>query len=74
MPRLIRLTTAAPARWQSSRFWLEIASCAELFGKLMPIASIAEAMVLAVYMPAHAPGPGIAVRSTNFSCCSDTVP
>src|ERR1700723_4201564 len=46
MLRLIRLTTAAPARWQSSRFWLEMASCAELFGKLIPIASIADALVL----------------------------
>jgi len=36
---------------------------------------MAEAMVLAVYIPAQAPGPGMAVRSTNFSCCSDnTVP
>jgi hypothetical protein len=31
----------------------------------MPKASIAEAMVLAVYMPAQEPGPGIAVRSMN---------
>ena len=32
-----------------------------------PSASMAEAMVLAVYMPAQEPGPGIAVRSTNLS-------
>ncbi len=73
-PNLIKLTTAAPARPQSSRFWEETASCAELFGKLMPIASIADAMVLAVYIPEQDPGPGMAVRSTNFNCCSVTDP
>ena len=30
----------------------------ELPGKLIPIASMAEAMVLAVYIPPQAPGPG----------------
>ena len=74
MPRSIRFTTAAPAREQSSRFCPETASCAELFGKLMPSASMAEAMVLAVYMPEQDPGPGMEVRSTKLSCCSDTVP
>ena len=32
----------------------------------MPSASMADAMVLAVYMPEQDPGPGIAVRSTNL--------
>ena len=36
MPRLIRSTTAAPARVESSRLCSETASCAELFGRLMP--------------------------------------
>ena len=36
----------------------ETASCAELFGRLMPSASMAEAIVLAVYMPPQLPGPG----------------
>ena len=46
----------------------ETASCAELFGRLMPSASMAEAIVLAVYMPPQEPGPGMAVRSTSRSC------
>ena len=37
-----------------------IAAWALLPGRLIPIASIALAMVLAVYMPPHEPGPGIA--------------
>ena len=41
----------------------EIAACAELLGRLMPSASIAEAIVLAVYMPPQEPGPGIAHAS-----------
>src|SRR5713101_5320817 len=57
-PNLIKLTAAAPARAQSSRFCPEIASWAELFGRLMPSASMADAMVLAVYIPEQDPGPG----------------
>ena len=41
----------------------EIAACAELLGRLRPSASIAEAIVLAVYMPPHDPAPG-------HACCS----
>ena len=66
--------TAAPASRQSLRFSSEIAFCAELFGKLIPNASMAEAIVFAVYIPPHEPGPGIAVCSTSRSSCSDTVP
>ena len=51
-------TTAAPARAQSSRLSSEMAACAELFGRLSPSASIAEAIVFAVYMPPHDPAPG----------------
>ncbi len=63
-------TTAAPARRQSSSFAGEMASCAELLGRLMPSASIALAMVLAVYMPPHEPGPGIARCSRSASAAS----
>ena len=35
----------------------------EEFGKLMPSASIADAIVLAVYIPPHAPAPG-------HACCT----
>ena len=57
-------TTAAPARRQSSIFAGEMAFCAELFGRLMPSASMARAMVLAVYMPPQEPAPGMAHCST----------
>src|SRR5690554_8064095 len=50
---------ACPASRQSSRFSGDIASCAELPGKLIPKASIAVAIVLAVYIPPQEPGPGM---------------
>ena len=55
---------ASPARRQSSFFSWLIAICAELLGRLMPSASMAQAMVLAVYMPPQEPGPGIEQFST----------
>jgi hypothetical protein len=64
-PAFTSLTTAFPASSQSLILRRDTASCAELFGKLMPRASIAEAIVFAVYMPAQLPGPGIAVRSIS---------
>ena len=57
------LTAALPASTQSFVLSAEMAAWAELPGKLMPIASMAEAMVLAVYMPPQEPAPGIAVFS-----------
>ena len=48
---------------QSFFFALDTAACAELFGRLMPRASMALAMVLAVYIPPQEPGPGIAQDS-----------
>ena len=65
MPSLIRFTTALPARSASARLARDTASWAELFPRLIPSASIAEAIVFAVYMPPQLPGPGIAVRSTS---------
>ena len=62
MPCRIRFTTAAPACRQSFFFAGEMAACAELFGRLMPSASMALAMVFAVYMPPHEPGPGNGAR------------
>ena len=64
-PRAIRSTTARPARSQSSRFASETAAWAELLGRLIPRASIAEAMVLAVYMPPQEPAPGMAQASSR---------
>ena len=43
-------------------------------GRLMPSASMAQAMVFAVYMPPQQPGPGIAVLSTSCSSLSVIVP
>ena len=60
MPSLSRLSTAAPASRQSFFFAGLIAAWALLPGRLIPIASIALAMVFAVYMPPHEPGPGMA--------------
>ena len=36
----------------------------------MPSASAAQAMVLAVYMPPHAPAPGHALRTMSKRCSS----
>ena len=60
MPSLSMFNTAAPASRQSFFFAGLIAAWALLPGRLMPIASMALAMVLAVYMPPQEPGPGIA--------------
>ena len=45
----------------------ETAGIDELPVRLIPSASIDDAMVFAVYMPPHEPAPGIAVRSTSLS-------
>jgi hypothetical protein len=37
----------------------------ELYGSDMPSASMADAMVLAVYMPPQAPGPGQELRTRS---------
>ena len=51
-----------------------MAFCAELLGKLMPSASMALAMVLAVYMPPQEPAPGMAHCSTSMSSLSSILP
>ena len=43
---------------------------AELLGRLIPIASIAEAIVLAVYIPPQEPAPGIDLDSISSNCSS----
>ena len=58
MSRSSRLRIAAPARKHSSSFAGSSAGIDELYGSDMPRASIAEAIVLAVYMPPQAPAPG----------------
>ena len=63
-------STAAPARSQSRCLSSDIATWEELLGKLIPNASIAEAMVLAVYMPPQEPAPGMALASIAASSAS----
>ena len=70
----IKFMTASPARWQSSILFCDTASCAELFARLSPNASIADAIVFAVYIPPHAPGPGMAVCSTSSKVASSIAP
>ena len=72
--RLIKLLTAFPASKESNNFVFEVASCAELFGRLIPMASIAEAIVFAVYIPPHEPGPGIALDSISNNSISEICP
>ena len=60
MPSLSRFNTAAPAPRQSFFLAGLIAAWALLPGRLIPIASMALAMVLAVYMPPQEPAPGMA--------------
>ncbi len=70
----IRLTTASPASLASFFFSSEIASWAELSGKLIPKASIADDIVFAVYIPPHEPGPGMALFSISRSSFSSMLP
>ena len=74
MPALASASTASPARRQSSFFSSLTAIWLELLGRLMPRASIAEAMVLAVYMPPQEPGPGMEQDSIVFSPASSSLP
>ena len=72
-PGLEQLSAAAPARRQSARFSAPTRragrSCS---AGDMPSASMAEAMVLAVYMPPQEPGPGMAQASTSASPASSS--
>src|SRR4051812_40650687 len=52
------LRTAAPARKHSSSFKGSSAGVDELYGRDMPMHSIADAIVFAVYIPPQAPAPG----------------
>ncbi len=63
--------THKPALRHSRRFRGSTAGVDEEYGRLMPSASIALAMVLAVYMPPHAPAPGHAFLTTSKRSASD---
>jgi len=66
--------SARPARRVSSRFSALSASRDELNGRLMPSASMAEAIVLAVYMPPQEPAPGQAWHSIARNCSRVILP
>ena len=55
----IRIRICFPAAMHSSSLLLLIAGLDELYGNDIPKASIAEAIVFAVYIPPQAPAPGI---------------
>ncbi len=74
MPRLMQRHDGLAGAAAVVGLALDTASCAELFARLRPRASIADAIVLAVYMPAQEPGPGIAVDSTSLSSASSILP
>lgn len=57
-----RVRIALPASRHSCCLAAEIAGLEEEPGRVMPMDSMAVAIVLAVYMPPHAPGPGQAWR------------
>ena len=63
MPRRSSSTTAWPLRRANPSRRRSVAGGAALPGSDMPSASAALAMVLAVYMPPHAPSPGQIARS-----------
>src|SRR5690606_34254256 len=74
MPSSISRSSAAPAASTSLRLASDSAGLDELPGRLMPMASMAAAMVLAVYMPPHEPGPGQAWHSMAYSSSSSMRP
>jgi len=68
IPRLMSSMTAPPAARASAALAGETAFCAELFGSDIPRASIALAMVFAVYMPPQDPRPdGLLLDERQFA-------
>ena len=71
---LIQLIRAMEAFLVSVDFDFEIAVCAELLVNERPIASMAHAIVFAVYIPPQDPGPGMAFFSICISSLSSISP
>ena len=71
---LSRLSAAAPAILHSIILSGSSAGMEELYGSVMPSASIADAIVLAVYMPPHAPAPGHELRTVSKRAASSALP
>ena len=70
----IAFTNTVPASSVLAAFSGATADIVEEYIKLIPIASNAEDMVLAVYMPPQEPAPGQALRSTELSLTSSMRP
>ena len=68
--RSSKLRIAAPARKHSSSLAGSSAGVDELYGSDMPSASIAEAIVFAVYIPPQAPAPGHAFLHDRSAAAS----
>mmetsp|Transcript_8323 Transcript_8323/g.26024 ORF Transcript_8323/g.26024 Transcript_8323/m.26024 type:complete len:215 (-) Transcript_8323:723-1367(-) len=64
---------AAPAASHSACFSSESAGIDDEYGRDMPKASMAVAIVLAVYMPPHAPWPGHECRTISERSSSETL-
>ena len=62
---------ASPANSHSAFFSGLSAGLDELYGRLIPKASIADAIVLAVYIPPHAPAPGQEFLTTPLKSSSE---
>ena len=69
-----RYRIACPARRHSSSLAGSSAGIEPLYGRLMPNASIADAIVLAVYMPPQAPAPGHERRTISRRSSSEICP
>src|SRR5699024_12254151 len=67
---LNNLYIASPSSLLSAFLSIDSAGLDALLGKLIPIASIAEAIVLAVCIPPHEPAPGHALHSISFNSSS----
>jgi hypothetical protein len=67
-------TSCRPAASVESAFSASSAAIVEVIGKLMPIASMADDIVFAVYMPPHEPTPGQALRSMPSKSVRDMRP
>ena len=69
-----RTLIALPAAIDPAFFASPSAGFEELYGKAIPKASIAEAIVFAVYIPPHAPAPGQAFSITSWYSFSSILP
>src|SRR5699024_2694849 len=74
IPFSSNLYTALPASSHSCAFASDVAGFEAFPGKLIPIASTADAIVLAVYIPPHEPGPGHEQRSMACNCSVEISP